>query len=270
MIILVLCLSGCVASPSGSNRADRDVSVDTMSADRLVRLAIGLEQSGNLKGAQRMIDRALSQAPGHLEANRLQGKIMIRTGNGEAGRQLLGILFQNNPGDKALRLTYGEALVAARLYGEAFEVVGPLANQSGPSDATVFVARVSDVNGDLLMSRRLFEEALEKAPTRTNIRVDLALSFAADGAFETAAAILDPDLNAAGREAEARRGLAFVQALSGDTAGAIETAMTASSATDLAPLRSAFEILPTLTRQEKIAALYFDHWPERVVWRPGS
>jgi Flp pilus assembly protein TadD len=274
ILISLLVLSACTGG-GPAKRATEDegpVSVRARNAladenpEGLVKVAEGFERAGNYAGANRLYGQAMAAAPGLVAAQVGYARTLLHLGHGqEAGRILEG-LYAKHAGDERLVLALVQGHVKAGEFAEAEKKLRPLAQAEGAGVGVLDMrGRLLQVLGKVPAAREMFDRALARAPQNTLSLRHLALSFALDGEYETAVALLQRAMDSPAAQAEAKKALAYVYALSGQRKAAGVIAMSATTPEELTVMEFLFDLLPRMNEADRAAALMFDRVPAGVL-----
>lgn len=257
--LVVACSSTPAEEPVQQTAAP---SYDDMDGPALARLGEGFERSGNLANAKRFFERSLSADPKNLKAQVGLARVKLVMGDLEGGFRDLDRLYTLYPDTLAVAQALTQALVAIKDYDNARDVIGRWGRDPSATGPVLALAgRVFELSGDTAASRSFFERRLSMSPAALDPKVDLAVSFALDGAFATAKALIQPYLGQGNSNATALRALAMIRALEGDKMAAIDIYATAASASDINKFQLIVDLLGGLGRQGRAALLYFEQMP---------
>lgn len=201
----------------------------------------------------------LAENPRSLEALIGAGSAAAGMGDGEASLGFFARADEISPRDARVKAGMAAALVlmerpeqALLMFAEAAQLGAPEAGIAGDRGLAY------DMVGDPLRAQRDYQLALRRRGD-PEIERRLALSLAISGQRDQALRVIEGQLRR--HERAAWRTQAFVLALTGDPAGAEDTAarmMPAVNAREMAPF---FARLPALSPGQKAAAVHFGRFP---------
>ena len=268
----LLAITGCSEGPA--KRATEDVgpvsvqarnSLASSNPEGLVKVGQGFERAGDYAGALALYNQALAAAPNLLSAKIALARILVPLGKPSEAAAQLADLMAAHPDSREVRAEYINALVAAGQYQEASAAVQPMLSGITSSAILDLAGRLAFVAGNKESARQHFDDGLKNNPTDGNILNHLALTYAIEGEFETAVAILGRAMDRPDTQLAAQRSLATIYALSGQKDAALGIARSSMSSEEANNLRTFYELLPKLSEQEQAEALMFDRIPTTVI-----
>ncbi|WP_262691683.1 tetratricopeptide repeat protein [Kordiimonas aestuarii] len=273
--LLCLALAACT-SGGPSKRATEDVgplsayarnNLATNNPEGLVKVGEGFEKAGDYAGAYVLYQQALAAAPELLSARIAVARIQTPLGKPEASVRALTILIREQPQSKSVRMALTEAQIAMSDYRSASETFRPLLDISQSPAAYDMAGRLAYVGGDNQEARTYFDRALKLDPTNPEALQHLAFSYAIEGQFDSAVALLRKAMDRPDGQLPAQRSLAAIYALSGQRDAALHIAKSAMSAEEANSLRTYYQLLPRLSAKEQAEALMFDRIPKEAITR---
>lgn len=268
-------LSACTAGPSKhANEGVGPVSVEARNnlasnnPEGLVKVGEGFERAGDYAGALALYEQALAAAPDLISAKIALARVLIPLGKASIAIAQLKTLLEQHPESREVRAEYVEALIANGQYVDASEAFAPLLGAGAARPEMLDLAgRLAFVGGEKEAARQYFDLGLQQNPIQGDLLNHLALSYAIDGEFETAVAILKKAMDRPEAQLSAQKSLASIYALSGQKDAALHIARGAMTTEEANSLRSFFELLPKLNAQEQAEALMFDRIPKSALER---
>jgi Flp pilus assembly protein TadD len=233
----------------------------------LVRVGEGFERAGDYAGAIALYEQALAAAPELLSARIALARVLVPLGKVDAAVAQLSNLLETHPQSSEVRAELVEALIADGAYARASEVFSPIVTPAAGPDILDLAGRLAFVAGDRDTARQHFDASLRQNPNHGDTMNHLALSYAIEGEFEAAVAILRKAMDNPLVQLQAQRTLAGIYALSGQKDAALHIARGAMTTEEANNLRSFFELLPRLNAQEQAEALMFDRIPKSAIER---
>lgn len=228
----------------------------------LVRVAEGFERAGNLEGAYNLFAQALAAQPDLVSAKLGIARIFSRSGQTDQANAILKALATSHPDDDEIKLALVQAAIDRQAYAEALDQARPLIGEGrGSAPILNLVGRLKQVTGDAAGARRHFDQALVVDPQNESSLRNLAISFALEGQYETAVALVRRSMDTPTGAVAGQRSLALIYALSGQRQAAqtILGGVTSNEqAKKLAPL---LNLLPTLAPNDQATLLMFDQLP---------
>lgn len=269
-----LTLAGCASGPAkhspdgvGPVSAEARNKLANANPEGLVRVGEGFERAGDYVGAIALYEQALAAAPDLLSARVAMARVLVPLGKVEAAISQLTLLLQDHPQSREVRAELVEALTAAGKYEAASLAFAPLVNAAAGSDILDLAGRLAYVAGDKDGARKHFDASLRLNPTHGDTLNHLALSYAIEGEYEAAVAILRKAMDNPLVQLQAQRSLASIYAISGQKDAAQHIARGAMTAEEANRLATFFELLPRLNAQEQAEALMFDRIPKSAIER---
>jgi Flp pilus assembly protein TadD len=201
----------------------------------------------------------LAENPRSLEALIGAGRAAAGMGDGEASLGFFARADEISPSDARVKAGMASALVLMERPEQALLMFAEAAGLGAPEGEIAGDRGLAyDMVGDPGRAQRDYQLALRR---RTDAEVErrLALSLAISGQRDQALRVIESQLRR--HERAAWRTQAFVLALTGDAAGAEDTAlrmMPAVNAREMAPF---FVRLPALSPGQKAAAVHFGRFP---------
>jgi tetratricopeptide (TPR) repeat protein len=180
----------------------------------LLREAIGAQQSGRLREAEKLYTRVLKIAPDQFDALNLLGTVKAQQGQIGEAQRLFSAAVKANPGAPQGWTNLGQALHALRRSDEALECFNK-AQALAPHDINTLYQR-----GNVLLSLERpaealveFQNVLARVPQHIEARINCGLCQAALGAPERALAEFDTALTLAPNHpgAHYNRGVALIK-----------------------------------------------------------
>lgn len=211
--------------------------------------------------------RLIAQNPRNFDALVVAGRAALDLGDFQAAVGFFGRAEEVRPADPAPKIGMGAASVRMGDSAAALRFFMQ-AQQLGASVAAMGADRglAHDLNGNQATAQADYRAALA-GPDRDEARRRLALSLGISGDRTSAFATLQPLLMR--RDPAAARVRAFVLALLGDRAGA-RTAIEAAMPGSAARIDPFFAVLPTLTAEQKAAAVHLGVFPTASEMRLAS
>ncbi|WND02271.1 hypothetical protein QGN29_12005 [Temperatibacter marinus] len=228
------------------------------SPESLIRIAYALETAGNYTEALDVYNQAKAADGTLIRPDIGIARIYLRYNKrDEAFAQVKGYLG-NSALSSALKEELAKLFLDMQAYDEALTFIEPISELS--SGRVISLAGIlQELKGNGFKARMYYERAadLEKANPERFSKL-MAYSFALDGSFETAVALLQPALNNPASMKEARESLAYIYALSGQLKPAEALLSNIYDVKYAKERRTLFMLMPLMTRTEKIEALLFE------------
>ncbi|MFC4348206.1 tetratricopeptide repeat protein [Kordiimonas lipolytica] len=274
--IPLLLLAACAASGPEKrvNHGEGPVSArarNTLASENpagLVTVAEGFERAGNLEGAYNLFTQAAAADPNLMSANLGISRVLAKTGRLNQAQAILDDLARRYPSTTELKLTQVDVAIMRADYSLADKTLSEVVTtETNDLTQLILAGQLAQVTGNARRARLLLDRALALAPSHPAAIRNMALSFALEGEFETAVALLQKTMDTPGGVSSGKRSLAFVYALSGQKKAATVIAGGATDQSGFETMRIAFDLLPRLTKQEQAALLMFDHLPRDIMQR---
>jgi len=203
--------------------------------------------------------RTLANNPRSFDALIGAGRAAAAMGDGEAALGFFARADEISPNDARIKAGMASALVQMERPEQALILFAEAAQRGAP-EAEIARDRglAYDMVGDPARAQRDYTLALRR---RADPEVErrLALSLAISGQRDQALRVIDGQLRR--HERAAWRTQAFVLALTGDAAGAEDTAGRMMPAVDAREMAPFFARLPSLSLGQKAAAVHFGRFP---------
>lgn len=227
-----------------------------------MKVAEGFEKAGNFQGANNLYGQAMAASPGLTLAQIGYARTLTKLGQVSRGREMIEALLLRLPRDKDVILAATDLRTQSGEFEAARVLVKGLADQPDADHRIIdLLGRLDQVTGREDAARDSFNQALQLAPQDTAALKNLALSFALDGEYESAVALLQRAMDNPRTQMQAKRSLAFVYALSGQRKAARVIAMSAVPPEEVATLEFLFDLLPRMSKEQQAVALMFDRIP---------
>lgn len=271
-LLISLLLAGCAAS--GDKRATDDVGPVTAYARNtlaqenpqgLVRIGEGFERARDFVGAQKLYAQAMAAAPDLDNAKIAYARVSSALGQNDAATSILTLLLREQPDNRSAKITLAQVYTAARRYSAALKVLEGLPEPTGRE--LMLVGQLLHVTGAAAEGQARMTEALDKSPDDSAVLEAAALSFALNGDYPAAVALLRRVMDQRSASEAAQKSLALVYALSGQRQAALRIARDVMSVNEVQRLQSFYRFLPRFSRQEQAAALFFNRVPADTVKR---
>ncbi|WP_417457053.1 tetratricopeptide repeat protein [Kordiimonas sp.] len=269
LILLTACASG-----GPSKRATEDVgpvsvrarnSLATENPAGLVKVGEGFERAGNYAAAQALYQQALAAAPDLMAANVAVARILTPMGRPEESLRLLQALVEESPEATEARSALVDAYIANADYKSALQTFQPLITSASSAEVYDTAGRLAYISGAPDGARIFFDKALKLEPENPSVLQHLALSYALDGAFESAVALIQKAMDRPSAQLPAQRSLAIIYALSGQTDAAMHIARGAMPLEEANNMRVFYQLLPKLQGEERAAAAMFGRIPTNAI-----
>ncbi len=270
LLFLLAFLTACASNTPAkrATEAEGPVSVrarNSLASDNpegLVAVAEGFEKAGNFQGANNLYGQAMAASPSLIPAQIGYARTLTKLGQLSRGREIIEGLLSRFPHDKDIVLAAADLLTQTGEFERARQLVKQLADQLGSGHGILdLLGRLDQVTGREDAARNSFNLALKQAPQNAETLKNLALSFALEGEYESAVALLQRAMDNPRTQMQAKRSLAFVYALSGQRKAARVIAMSAVPPEELATLEFLFDLLPRMSKEQQAIALMFDRIP---------
>jgi Flp pilus assembly protein TadD len=273
--ILLITVSACSSGPerrtndnAGPFSAGTRNEIAQKDPEGLVRVGEGFERSGNYANALNLFEQALSVKPDLISAQIAKGRILSRSAKHTEGILILQDIVRNHPEQNDAILTLAQAHTFNQDYDKAYVVITPLA-QSG--DATVShlnlagsLAEVLDLND---VAKTYYDKALQIDPNNMETLIQVAISFALEGEYQTATALLQPILNTPRHKQTATTALANIYALSGQLEAANVIVKSLPYTEETKQSDKFFQLLDTMNKREQAITLLFNVVPKSILER---
>ncbi len=234
----------------------------------LVTVAEGFERAGNLEGAYNLFSQAAAADPTLLSANLGIARVLAKTGRLDQAQAILDGLATSHATSTELKLTQVDVAIMRADYAVAdAQLADVITPDTKDLTQLMLGGQLAQVTGNTRRARILFDRALAIAPNHPGAIRNMALSFALEGEFETAVALLQKTMDMPASVTAGKRSLALVYALSGQRKAAMVIAGGATDQAEFERMRVAFDLLPRLNTQEQAALLLFDHLPRDILQR---
>lgn len=234
----------------------------------LVTVAEGFERTGNLEGAYNLYSQAIAAAPELLSAKLGLARIYAKINEADRAKVVLESLEGDHGSDPEYILTSVEILTLLANYNQAEIVLEPLSSQANATAPILNMAgRLSQINGRPKRARDYFDRALGIQPGNSAVLRNLAISFAIDGQYESAVALLQRAMDSPLGATDAKRTLAYIYALSGQLKAANVIASSVVPQDEIQELSHIFRLLPRFTPAEQASVLMFDRVPVDALQR---
>lgn len=226
------------------------------SPEALLATAYGLERGGDLSAALALYSQLRAEYPDNKTAIQGEARIFVLTGRGDVGINQLLQLHGLYPADQALQTDLVNSYIHLGYVERARDFLRGLQSGGILGDTQkVRLGVLEEVTGDAQRARLLWDEVQTSKPDNFETQQFLALSFALDGAYETATALLQQGLDRPSTAQDAKDMLAYIYALSGQWQTAEAIAQTVLSPEELAARRPVYQMLPRLRRAEQARAI---------------
>lgn len=236
------------------------------SPESLIKIATALEKSGNLKEASNVYTQALAVTPNHLGAQLGIARIMIATGQREAALKSLNDIQENHTLSAQNKTELAKLYMDLQHYDQSLALVEPLTAQS-TGRQIAFVGILHELKGNSTKARELFDRARRQQGIAESFSKLIAYSFALDGAYETAVALLQPILNNQTTREDGRMALAYIYAMSGQYQPAVKLMRSVHGDDYVKSRQTMIKMLPLMNRQEKAEVLLFERVRAETVKR---
>ncbi|WP_286831360.1 MULTISPECIES: tetratricopeptide repeat protein [Kordiimonas] len=234
----------------------------------LVTVAEGFERAGNLEGAYNLYSQAAAADPNLMAAKLGISRVLAKTGRLDQAQAILDNLGQQFPDALELKLTQVDVAIMRADYAVAdAELSTVITPDTTDLTQLILAGQLAQVTGNARRARIMFDRALVVAPSHPGVIRNMALSFALEGEFETAVALLQKTLDMPASVTPSKRSLALVYALSGQKKAAQVIAGGATDESEFQRMSVAFDLLPRLNKSEQAALLMFDHLPRDIMQR---
>lgn len=274
IVIAVLTVLTACTSDRPAKRATEDIgpvsvrarnSLATQNPAGLVNVGEGFERAGNYPAAQALYQQALAAAPDLMAAKVAVARVMALMGRPGESLTMLQTLVSENPEAAEPRSALVDAYIAHGEYKKAFETLEPLITTASSADIYDIAGRLAYISGSTDVARSFFDKALKLEPENPSVLQNLALSYALDGSFESAVALVQKAMDRPSAQIPAQRSLAIIYALSGQTDAALHIARAAMPLEEANNMRPFYQLLPRLDKEPKAAAAMFGRIPVNAV-----
>ncbi|GHF27914.1 hypothetical protein GCM10017044_23850 [Kordiimonas sediminis] len=271
--ILCIAVTACTTGPRG----DRNSVVSGMGAKQdpegLVEVGKGFERAGDYVGALSMYQQALQKSPEMIKAQLGIARVLDSAGRADEAASILRRLEGLHPENKAIKRQLAFTYASMRRFDAALAVATKLivdaeytpiihTEDGMPTETGDFLlldlaGRLSEVTGQSANARDFYDKSLAITPSALQPVQHLALSFALDGNFDTAVAMLQPPLRFPPTKEDAQRTLALIYGLSDQPEAAYEITRALDGMEKAAESRSFYILLPSLPKAMQAEAVLF-------------
>lgn len=270
--LIFLILAGCAAS--GDRRATEDVGPVTAYARNtlaeenpagLLRIGEGFERSGDFIGARKLYAQARAAAPDLLDAHIAYARASGKAGLNDEAAAVLTLLRKQNPGNTQIKTALASVHVAGARYQSALSLLESI--EEPTSHELAMMGKIAHALGDGARGQQALASALDLTPDDPQVLEASALSFALNADYASAVGLLRRAMDKLGGNATAQQSLALVYALSGQRQAALRLARDVMPPDEVQRLQSFYTFLPSFTKQEQAAALFFGRVPTDTIAR---
>jgi tetratricopeptide (TPR) repeat protein len=280
IILLIFAVTMTACSNSGEKRVNKGAGplsagarneIARNSPEGLVRIGEGFERSGNLANALNLYEQALANDPGLVSALLAKGRILSQSSKRDEGIAILETLRTQYPDLAIVILTLAQGYSFGQDYDRAFDVINGLADTGNATLRSLDLAgMLSQTLGESTRARAYYDKALQIDRNDSSTISHLALSFALDGEYESAIALLQPLLNNPRVQAGAKKTLANIYALSGQKDAAKLIVQSLADQKEVKQQERFYQLLDTIDTREKAIALLFNVVPKSVLERSAD
>lgn len=268
-LFLCLILSGCGAGPEKrantgegpfSARARNALAVEN--PEGLLRVGLGFERSGNLQGALNIYGQAMAAAPELVDAQIAYARVTGTLGAHDRSIGMLTALLEAHPANPAVRTALANVNIRMGRFQLAMLVLKPmLENPLASTELLDLGGRLSQVSNQPGKARQLFGRTLDKQPNEPKYLRHMALSFALQGDYPAAVAMLQQSMDKPSGLISGKKDLALVYALSGQFTSAMQLARSAMPIEEVNARRFVYRNIANWTKEQQAMAALFDQYP---------
>jgi Flp pilus assembly protein TadD len=256
------------ACSGGSSNRNSDPSLASQNPEGLVRVGEGFERTGNLQGALDLYNQALESRPELLSAEIARARLLTKTSRREEGIATLQKIYSENPNNQPVAIALVQGLIFSDRYLDAYQVVKSIVPESSTDiQALDLAGTLADINGESDKAKTFYDRALQVNPNDASVIKHLSISFALNEEYETATALLQGILGVPATEVLAKQTLANIYALSGQIEASNVIAKATFEPEQLEQWNLIYQLINTLTHQEKAVFLLLDILPSSVTER---
>jgi len=267
-IISAVALLMLTACSGGSNSKNSTSSLASQNPEGLVRVGEGFERTGNLKGALDLYNQALAVSPDLLIAQVAKARLLTKTSRREEGVATLQGLYTANPNNHPVAIALAQGLIFSDRYSDAYEIAKSIVPKSSADiQALDLAGTLADINGKPDKAKTFYDRALQVNPNDASVIKHLSISFALNGEYETATALLQSILAVPATEKLAKQTLANIYALSGQIEASNVIAKATFEPEQLEQWNLIYQLINTLSYKEKAIFLLLDILPSSVTER---
>lgn len=280
ILVFLTILTGC-AEPIGK-RAVEGVGPVTAYArntlanenpEGLLTVAEGFERSGDDRGARALYAQAMAvfapETTQHLEAKVAYARTGARIGRSDESVAILTVSLRELGAEHTMRNTIAREL--ATIHTDQRRYRAALSQLSEVSSMTVQdmvqTGMLLSAAGKQSQADKIFEDAVARGSENTSALRASALSFALGGDYSAAVALLSRMFDAPVTAQSGQNSLADIYALSGQRQAALSIMREQMTPDALQRIGVLYRLLPSFTKEEKAAYLYFGHVPRSVLGR---
>lgn len=266
LLSCALFLSACASDPAG--RTGRDSGPFSARAkNRLVekdpaalrRTALGFENAGQCGAALSLYQQLLAVDPNDVASTRGLARCLAALGNSERGIAELEALYASSPTDAGIRSDLVGLYLKSMRLDDARALLSPLVEDGTPSILErLQYGIVLEILGAPEKARLIWDDVQQRAPGDLRAGRYLSMSFALDGSFDAAVALLQPLLDSPATAEKGRETLSYIYALSGQYQAALALARGVLTPQELDARRTMLKVLPRLSRADQASALFLN------------
>ncbi len=243
-----------------SARARNTLAIEN--PEGLLRVGQGFEQSGNMQGALNIYGQAMAAAPDLIEAQIAYARVTGLLGAHDRSIGMLTGLLEKHPENVEVRSALAQVNIRIGRFKFAMLVMKPLLDLEGTTANTLDLGgRLAQISGQPDQARSFFGRALDQQPQNSGFLRNMALSFALEGDYQTAVAMLQKSMDKAAGLMPGRQSLALVYALSGQYSSALQLARGSMPLEEVNRRKFVYRNIANWTKEQQAMAVLFDQYP---------
>lgn len=268
-----LLVSACGAGPEKRVNTDEKPfsararnTLATENPEGLLRVGQGFERSGNLQGALNIYGQTMAAAPDLIEAQVGYARVMGALGAHDRSISMLTGLLEIYPNNQLVRITLANANIRAGQFKFATLLLEPILEvKTASPDLLDLGGRLAQVSGQTEKARKLFGRALDLLPNEPKFLRHMALSFALEGDYPAAVAMIQKSMDKSTGLISGKKDLALVYALSGQFSSAMQLARGAMSSEEVNTRRFVYRNIANWPPEHQAMAVLFDQFPKDLL-----
>lgn len=278
LAMIALPLAACGSGPEkrvnegeGPFSARARNSLATNNPTGLLRVGEGFERSGNYRGALNIYGQAMAADPDLLEAQIAYARVVGLLGAHDRSLSILTALLEKHPGNLPVRLALANANIRVGHFTVAVLLLEPLLEDADASAELLDLGgRLAQVSGNSQRARELIGRALAKNRGDHTFLQHMALSFALEGEFASAVAMLQKAMDKSAGLIPGKQSLAMVYALSGQYSAALQLARGSMTTEEAEARRFVYRNIPSWTKEQQAMAVLFNQFPKELLREESS